>query len=67
MEGEPPPAKRNRVSWRYCLPLVLGGLVVVARTCWIRGHDFERHWAGKTILICERCGREVELAQPATS
>ena len=64
IESEPTPAKRSRVNWRYGVPLVVGGLVMVARTCRIRGHDFERHWAGTTVLICQRCGKQVE-AQPA--
>jgi hypothetical protein len=60
VEDEPTPAKRSLVRWRYYLPLVLGGLVMVAQTCLIRGHNFERHWTGKTVLICQRCGRQVE-------
>jgi hypothetical protein len=40
--------------------MVLGGLVVVAQACLIWGHTFERRWTGKTVLICQRCGRQVE-------
>lgn len=60
IESEPTPARRSLFRWRYYVPLVLAGLVMVAQTCFVRGHNFERHRAGKTVLICQRCGRQVE-------